>query len=676
MLLALALSSSLSVLSKEVTADEQKAIIENPQHHEKIYDGETEVLSLTVRNLEITPVSGPAEFFFRVYVDDRLVFDEYPHTWQCAVDTPVTRSVQLPALRGPADHAVGLELWWYNQTSVKEDSVRFTIKVVKLQVDWVQSEATFSAGLKTSTPLKVEFKNSGNDVMYGASISLVDEAGLSFSPKSLNLEDVDPTQTREVTFEVSGLEQATTGTREARFEVTYYDFREVKHSEIFSKRITITKMNTNLLLSSIDRVSYNSEVTVKARLLDGNNSPLQGETLTFKIKEREWSGVTNESGYVETKFRVDFEAGRYELTASYKGSEVYGEADSRVELVVLKALPRLNLTVEGAVAVDAPIQVAAALVDSHGRPLSSQNIEFWVDSEKALEASSDAQGVARAKLDVRRKGEHEIQARYGGSGVYIGANASAKVVIPGLKASIKSLLPSSVFKGSSFVGTFELRDEKNRPIPNAEITLAVAGGREGDERILVTDQSGVAKGEFVGRSSGAFQVRVLYAGDETYEKAEAVASVTVLDQTVIVLIVAMISVALLTAFAVVELKTKKVSHLFQRLGGLAPRREEIPAAQVQIKPPPVVLSKRCLSCGTEMPEASKFCDICGASQEQKPPVEEAADERVYRYVMERGGTISLSQAASDLGISKEELKEAISRLRSAGRLEPDEGRRG
>jgi len=44
------------------------------------------------------------------------------------------------------------------------------------------------------------------------------------------------------------------------------------------------------------------------------------------------------------------------------------------------------------------------------------------------------------------------------------------------------------------------------------------------------------------------------------------------------------------------------------------------------------------------------------------------DERVYNYIVEHEGTIALSQAAKDLGITVDELNAAIERLKSQGRL--------
>jgi len=53
------------------------------------------------------------------------------------------------------------------------------------------------------------------------------------------------------------------------------------------------------------------------------------------------------------------------------------------------------------------------------------------------------------------------------------------------------------------------------------------------------------------------------------------------------------------------------------------------------------------------------------------PITEATtllDDRVYNYIVEHEGTIALSQAAKDLGITVDELNAAIDRLKSQGRL--------
>lgn len=47
----------------------------------------------------------------------------------------------------------------------------------------------------------------------------------------------------------------------------------------------------------------------------------------------------------------------------------------------------------------------------------------------------------------------------------------------------------------------------------------------------------------------------------------------------------------------------------------------------------------------------------------------SVEDRVYGYIIEHGGKISLSKACEDLGLEKDELRAAIGKLRREGMLE-------
>jgi Mn-dependent DtxR family transcriptional regulator len=44
-------------------------------------------------------------------------------------------------------------------------------------------------------------------------------------------------------------------------------------------------------------------------------------------------------------------------------------------------------------------------------------------------------------------------------------------------------------------------------------------------------------------------------------------------------------------------------------------------------------------------------------------------EKVYSYIVEHSGVISLREAASELGVTPEQVKQATERLKRQGRLE-------
>jgi ribosomal protein L40E len=99
---------------------------------------------------------------------------------------------------------------------------------------------------------------------------------------------------------------------------------------------------------------------------------------------------------------------------------------------------------------------------------------------------------------------------------------------------------------------------------------------------------------------------------------------------------------------------------------LGRRKIAAPAATAQVS---LVL---CQKCGAGIPSTAAICQACGAlqmrGQAASVPEVEKIDNRVYDYIVKRGGEISLSQASKDLGFSVEELRLSTERLRRKGRL--------
>ena len=153
LILLLILAPTLFLPIPLLKADLGKAVIINVQHHTTIYEGDIEILNITVRNKEVQTES--ANFFLRVYSNKELAFDEFPETWPCSLDGEVTRNIALTNLRGPKLNNIDVELWWDNQTIVKQDTFSFDIKVIKVQIDWIQHTGILHAGTINSSSLNL-----------------------------------------------------------------------------------------------------------------------------------------------------------------------------------------------------------------------------------------------------------------------------------------------------------------------------------------------------------------------------------------------------------------------------------------------------------------------------------------------------------------------------------------
>jgi len=137
------------------------------------------------------------------------------------------------------------------------------------------------------------------------------------------------------------------------------------------------------------------------------------------------------------------------------------------------------------------------------------------------------------------------------------------------------------------------------------------------------------------------------------------------------LIIAIVLVVIMIA-AVTVLAVKRPGALrklaFSFRSGF--RRRKIGASSVG---PPIPTSwAACQNCGARVPGSAEYCQSCGAVQVRPrivaEPVTETVDKRVYDYIVERKGEISLSRASKDLGLSVDDLRSSTERLKKKGRL--------
>jgi len=129
-----------------------------------------------------------------------------------------------------------------------------------------------------------------------------------------------------------------------------------------------------------------------------------------------------------------------------------------------------------------------------------------------------------------------------------------------------------------------------------------------------------------------------------------------------VIVVAVVGASIGAIALIARSRKKRIVAAAAPLGVTHPEAVQ-PEAQ-----PPIAPSKT-------VPEAPPVVkDVKAVKEIPKPkiiPIVEAPstlDERLYNYIVEHGGEIALSQAAKDLGISLDELKASIDRLKEQGKL--------
>jgi hypothetical protein len=386
----------------------------------KVYDGQLTWINLTYYN-ERCGLLG-ANLYTKVYEDDVLIGTSgetyvlkgtyYGNQWYLTEYGPIT-------------HNYKVELWWDSSgTHYLEDVNYFSIQVVKLSVaNWLPSSLSVEKGKTTASTWSVSFKNGGNDMMYGSSISIVDSSGLQISPVSTDLGDVASQGTKSTSFSVVAPSTLSTGSKTVSFEVSYEDFRGTSHTESKTAYVTVTKLGTSITLTlEPSSVKKDSSTTITAKLLDGNGNPIANQPVDFFIGTTSLgSANTDTSGNAVKPYTANIDAGTYVINASYSESADFGSSSGTINLIVNPFTTTLTIEVPSATQ-GKPVTLKATLKDENDNPVQGVSIQFQIydgtNWSNIGSANTDSNGIASISYTPSNTGTFQVRAVFSGTTNY------------------------------------------------------------------------------------------------------------------------------------------------------------------------------------------------------------------------------------------------------------------
>jgi protocatechuate 3,4-dioxygenase beta subunit len=640
----------------------------------KIYDGDTENLNFTILNLGRRDLSGASLFFFRVYADSAVVVDEFSSPWECRPGLRVSHDIAIANLKGPDDYLMRAELYWKNQTTaVLEDVREFKVLVVKLYVtDWSQSISTVQLGAKTPSTLIVSFQNGGNDRMLSTSISLTDSSGLQVNPQTRSIGDLAAAETARANFSVSAPLTTSMGTHALTFEVSYSDFRGTSQKETVSVTLTVTKLGSSLELNVSEAVKYSYPIRVAARLLDANGDPIKDQTIRFYVlsgsEQREiGSNVTDSFGYARLVYSGILDVGDYQVEAYYEGSASHDSATMTIRVTVLPIPTKLSSSIPNSTIVGQSMNITVQLTDEVGNPISGQTVEFYADAQKFGSSLTNENGVASTLYISGSKGSTQLRITYEGKGNFAGTEWSETLTVEPIRTTLTLFVQSFAIQGDHIVFKAAIKDSAGNPIQSATLNFTVMAGNNRIGQTLMTDSEGSASLPFNVVSTDTIRIEVMYPGDLRYDESRASASVMVFNPLLLGGVVAAIigaSILGILGFMKFKLKLDPLASIRGRLGR---RLRQTPQTKPVVSTVVGEGVGRCTNCGSPMSEAETFCRTCG-SRRERLATETDLEEKIYSYIVEHSGVISLRQAATDLGLTPDQVKEVAERLKREGRL--------
>ncbi len=654
------------------------------EYPSKVYDEEKAELKFRVVNPSISIPGGIApRFFLRIYLDGVLIKDEMPESWECPKGQSVERIIVTPPLKGPRTYKILGKLFWLNQSiATVEDETSFEIKAVKLEVkSFKQSISEVTLGQSEGIPFQIQFSNGGNDIMYDVTLSVAGSAGIQISPTQVIIGDIPFGESKTVDLKLLVGPNLSRGTLEIAYKVSYKDFRGVVHTKDFEAEVTILKASTNIQLNlGKDEIVYNMDLTVEASLSTLDGKPISNQPIEFYINDESVGiHITDDGGVASRNLNMTIDVGVHEVKALFHGSSIYAKSSTVKTLKVLPSATDLHLSVPYNLRVGEEATAYVRLVDEVDSPIRDAEILLYCRENLISKSITNSTGEAEIPFTVTSKGDVDIKAVYSGDLNHREVEKTGQLKATALQAHITIQAPSQVWKGDRVTYLIRLTDELGKPIPEALVEVEVFSKDALAAKFSVkTDGDGIAEGSFNSNFGGGLKISARYTGDEQYASVESSSTLTVLEASILALVVIPMAGALAAIIAAIYMRRGAFSNLQRTLSRGARRLSPIN-------------TKRCTSCGGTVPVEAAYCDLCGAQQQVTPPSRETPtstaittsppesvspedvhhelDERVFSYIDQHGGEISIAKAVGELGTSREDLLAAIDRLRKSGRLE-------
>lgn len=389
----------------------------------KVYDNDNVEIYLICRNENLPS----ANLYTKTYINDnlqRIGYIPYPvPTGLIGIDAWPTN------LYGPVTQHWRVELWWNNNgENILEDNKGFDIWVVKLFVEnWSPAPLTVEKGKTALTSWSINFNNGGNDEMDNVSISVVDPKDLQITPTSQNLDNVIAGGTSSTSFSVTALPLTlTTGQRTVKFQITYYDYMGISHTETMSAPVNVDKLSTSIALSlNPSSVKIDGSSTITAKLIDGNGNPIANQVISFSVENAMIGSVnTNSSGEATQTYTANVDAGTYAVNASFAGTVDYKPSSQTDNLVVEPLTTTIVIIIPSSATLGDLVTIKATLKDEQNRPLENMDVVFQINGNSIGDNNTDSSGIALITYKTSTAGTFKVQAIFGGTRNYVASSST------------------------------------------------------------------------------------------------------------------------------------------------------------------------------------------------------------------------------------------------------------
>ncbi|MDO5848815.1 MAG: Ig-like domain-containing protein [Methanobrevibacter sp.] len=385
---------------------------------------------------------------------------------------------------GVASLPIGLNVGTYTVTAAIDDA-QVSKKVTVLQ---------------TSSVIKGNDISSIKDVTVSYNVTLTSKSG-------------QPIDKAVINFNVNGKKiSATTDAKGvAKVDLTglpvgentiNYEYAGDKNYKSSKDSSKITIINSTTAISGSDiSVPYGDSAEFEITLKNISGEPLADKTINVNFNGESKEVVTNDQGIAKLDIPNDLAPGKYEVNYSYSklGEKDYSYGSNYV--TVNKAV--LNVEANDMVKEPGDVKYFEVLVTNKNTiPVSNVNVNITVAGKSYIATTND-QGIASLKIELKVVGVYDITYRVCDNDKYSSDLGSNKIIVNGTIIKGNNI---DVEYGSDASYEASLTDAYGKPIAGKEIIFTI----ENDEISAVTDDNGIARIALPKLEPGSYNITYAY----------------------------------------------------------------------------------------------------------------------------------------------------------------------
>ncbi len=201
-----------------------------------------------------------------------------------------------------------------------------------------------------------------------------------------------------------------------------------KNVTITVKPLQVSKLATAVSASKVT-VTYGTSKNIVVTLKDANNVPLKRQKVTVTINGKPYSGNTNDNGQASIAVPKNLAVKTYKSTITFAGDDKYKNSTGSVNVVVIKATPKLTAkakTFKKSVKIK---KYVVTLKTNQNKVMKNTKVYIKVNG-KTYAAKTNSKGQATFKITkLTKKGKHPATITYKGNTYYNKLTKKVKITI-------------------------------------------------------------------------------------------------------------------------------------------------------------------------------------------------------------------------------------------------------